>query len=105
MHDHDCRVLVVDDDDDIRESIISLLEDEGIGVAGANNGEAALSYLRASSPPTFILLDLMMPVMDGAEFRAEQVRDGRLAAIPVVVLSGHAHARSVASSMGVAEIM
>src|SRR5262249_19558825 len=105
MHGRDCRVLVVDDDDDIRETIISLLEDEGIGAAGAINGEQALTYLRGTSPPSFILLDLMMPIMDGPQFRAEQVRDGRLAAIPVVVLSGHAHARSMASTMGVAEVM
>ncbi len=98
--------MLIEDDVDIRETITSLLEEEGVAVVTAANGAEALSYLRATSaPPQLILLDLMMPVMDGAQFRAEQVKDGRLAAIPVVVLSGHAYARTLASTLGVAEVM
>jgi len=102
-----CRVLIVEDDPDIRDSIATLLEDEGIAVATATNGAEALMLLRGDrlAPPSVILLDLMMPVMDGEQFRAEQVRDDRIAQIPVVVLSGHAYARSVAQSMNVDDVM
>lgn len=82
-------VLVVDDDEDIRESLCALLEDEGHRVAQAANGMEALGYLRENLPalPCVILLDLMMPVMDGATFRAEQLRDPALREIPVVVIT------------------
>src|SRR6185436_16404183 len=82
-------VLVVDDDADIRETIAGVLEDEGYGVAGAKNGQEALTWLRApgSPRPQLILLELMMPVMSGPEFRAAQEADPSLHAIPVVIVS------------------
>ena len=87
----DCQrmVLVVDDDASIRESLADLLGDEGYRVATAANGAEALSLLRppARLRPCVILLDLMMPVMNGQEFYAEQQRDPALAVIPVVVIS------------------
>ncbi len=94
-------VLIVDDDDDIRETITIVLEDEGYSVASAANGEEALAYLRAgtTSLPQLILLDLMMPVMDGIEFRAEQQKDPRLAAIPVVVITASGNATARAKTM------
>jgi CheY-like chemotaxis protein len=81
-------VLLVEDDDDIRHTIASILEDEGFDVASAADGDDALRYLRrCTETPRLILLDLMMPVMDGWAFRAAQLEDARLAKIPVVVLS------------------
>lgn len=81
-------VLIVDDDAAIREALILALEDEGYQVQSANNGRDALDRLRRSPrKPDLILLDLMMPVMSGWDFRREQERDPELAAIPVVVLS------------------
>ena len=74
----DCAgVLVVEDDVDILRAIVQVLEDEGHAVRGAENGRVALAALRApgARPPCVILLDLMMPVMDGWAFRAEQLRD------------------------------
>ncbi len=86
------RVLVVDDDADIREGLRDILEDEGHDVAEARNGQDALARLRALVPaPDLILLDLMMPVMDGLEFRRQQLLDPALAGIPVVVLSADGH--------------
>lgn len=81
-------VLVVDDDVAIREALEAVLEDEGYAVQGAANGREALKILRSGTgAPAVILLDLMMPVMNGWEFRAEQQGDPNLAPIPVVVLS------------------
>lgn len=64
-----------------------LLSLEGYRAATAANGREALDYLRRSHVPDLILLDLMMPVMDGWEFRREQERDPTLAGVPVVILS------------------
>jgi CheY-like chemotaxis protein len=85
----DCNlVFVVDDDEGIREVLRDILEAEGYRVATAANGREALAKLRRDAEsPCIILLDLMMPVMDGWAFRGEQTREPALAAIPVVVLS------------------
>ena len=80
-------VMVVDDDDDIRETLIGLLEDEGYRAVGFPTGREALEGLRGGLSPNVILLDLMMPVMDGAEFRRLQLADPELAAIPVILIT------------------
>jgi CheY-like chemotaxis protein len=81
------RILIADDDPDLRESLKVLLELHGHAVDEARNGQEALRQLRASRPPCVILLDLMMPVMDGWQFRQEQLRNPKLARIPVLVIS------------------
>ena len=69
-------ILVVDDDPDIRDSLREVLEDEGYEVACVGNGREALDHLKTANPrPCVILLDLMMPVMDGWQFRKEQKQD------------------------------
>src|SRR5205085_12014163 len=84
------RVLVVEDDHDVREALVEALEASDYHPMAAANGSEALQRLRSGSePPCVILLDVMMPVMDGREFREEQRRDPALAEIPVVVLSAH----------------
>lgn len=82
------RVLIVEDEKDIRESLGELLEAEGFVVSQAENGRAALDSLAESTVlPHVILLDLMMPIMDGEQFRREQLADERLAGIPIVIMS------------------
>jgi CheY-like chemotaxis protein len=82
------RILVVDDDPDIRETIVEILEDSGHRAIAAANGNEALARLREEGdPPCLILLDLMMPIMDGRAFRQAQLADPTLAPIPVIVLS------------------
>jgi CheY-like chemotaxis protein len=80
-------VLIVEDDADLRDMMAQLLAIEGYKAEAVPNGRAALDYLRRGDFPEVILLDLMMPVMDGWEFRRRQREDPRLADVPVVVLS------------------
>ena len=80
-------IMVVDDDDDIRETLAGLLEDEGYHVAAFSTGQDALAALKRGVDPRVILLDLMMPLMDGAEFRREQLADPALKQIPVVLIT------------------
>ena len=81
-------VLVVDDDDAIREALCELLEDAGFATVGARHGLEALKILAAmATTPTFILLDLMMPVMDGWAFCRSRWRSQTLRQIPVILIS------------------
>jgi CheY-like chemotaxis protein len=81
-------VLLVEDDPDLREVIAEILSEDLFPVVQAAQGAEALEILRTSTElPGMILLDLMMPVMSGGQFRAVQREDPRLAAIPVVVMS------------------
>jgi CheY-like chemotaxis protein len=82
-----CPVLIVEDDADLRDMMAQLLLLEGYGTAAVANGREALEYLRTSTPPEVILLDLMMPVMDGWEFRRQQQAEPPLKDVPVVVLT------------------
>ena len=97
-----CSILVVDDDPDILETTRFVLECAGYRVSTAANGTEALTRLHAEAAPCVILLDLMMPVMNGWEFRAEQARDPGLAAIPVIVVTGAGKAAPEAVSLGAA---
>jgi CheY-like chemotaxis protein len=81
------RVLIVEDDRDIREELTSLLEENDYCVLVADHGRHALDVMRAGNRPDAIILDLMMPVMDGWEFREHQKNDPELAPIPVIVTS------------------
>jgi CheY-like chemotaxis protein len=82
-------VLVVDDAAIIRDATVALLASEGYDAVAVNNGREALSLLEQGTVrPSLILLDLAMPVMDGFAFRAAQMCDSTLAAIPVIVMSG-----------------
>lgn len=94
-------VLVVEDDFDSREMLRILLESEGYPVLSAADGREALQQLSAASP-CLIILDLMMPGMNGWEFRAAQTQNPALAHIPVVVVSADGNVKDKATSLGVA---
>jgi CheY-like chemotaxis protein len=81
-------VLLVDDDEDVLDSVRELLVSHGYVVAEARDGRQALDYLRDNPPPFLILLDLVMPRMDGWEFLVRKAQDEKLAALPVVITSG-----------------
>ena len=80
-------VLVVEDDAAIRVSLRDALEDGGFPVRAAANGQEALEVLASFGPAAVVLLDLMMPVMDGETFRRRQLADPQLADIPVVIMT------------------
>jgi CheY-like chemotaxis protein len=80
-------VLVVDDDPDLLEVTSFALENEGFGIETARHGEEALRRLRVGKPPAVVLLDLMMPVMNGWQFLEEVAKVPSLKAIPIVVLT------------------
>jgi CheY-like chemotaxis protein len=94
------RLLIVEDDHDVREALIGLLVTLGWDCEGAVHGSDALRKLdERTEPPCLILLDLMMPVLDGRGFREEQLRRPELAGIPVVVISAFGHGEQAAKSM------
>ena len=100
------RVLVVDDDNEIRETMVELLTDEGYEAVGACDGFEALAKLRAPEDRWgLVLLDLMMPNMDGRTFRAEQLMDPTIAPIPVVIVSAMTDVAAAAEELGVAAHM
>jgi CheY-like chemotaxis protein len=93
------RILVVEDDAATRDALSLILSAQGFDVQGAANGQEALALLRSGPHPDLILLDLMMPIMDGWQFRREQTRDPTLSAIPVVVLSADGNVQPKAAAL------
>jgi CheY-like chemotaxis protein len=83
------RILVIDDDSDLRETLQMLLEQSGFLVTTAPNGRAALEALRSGARPGLILLDLMMPDMNGWQFLEALRADPSLASIPTVIMTAH----------------
>jgi CheY-like chemotaxis protein len=80
-------ILLVEDDQDVREAIQQALEFEGYQVRTARHGDEALQALRTGTRPALILLDLMMPVMDGWEFLKRRAEQPELTGTPVIVFS------------------
>jgi CheY-like chemotaxis protein len=97
---HRCSVLVIDDDGDVCEMLRVALTADGYDVATVANGREALVYLRSHAETCLIVLDLMLPQMDGTHFRMAQLRDRSLAWIPLVVMSGGVDAGRRARELG-----
>ncbi len=81
------HILVIDDDDDLRETLLLLLGDSGYAVSAVASGQAALDQLKAGAKPSLILLDLMMPEMNGWQFLERARADSILDSIPVVIMT------------------
>ncbi len=99
---HPC-VLLVEDDDAVREAVAEVMGDDGLPVVEAANGKAAVELLeRLDEPPCCIVLDLMMPVMDGFELcRWLGSQSERLRSVPVVLLSASPRLQEAASALHV----
>jgi CheY-like chemotaxis protein len=93
-------VLVVEDDPDVREALVVVLRDAGYGIRAAVNGFDAIEALRRGPRPSAILLDLMMPGMNGYEFREEQRADPAIAGIPVIVITATRWTERAAHQLG-----
>lgn len=98
-------ILVVDDNPELRELIMLVLEAEGYTVTGAEDGAVGLTRLRSLPHPDLVLLDLLMPVVDGREFRKAQLGDPAVASIPVVILSGDAEVGKHAAALRAADCL
>jgi CheY-like chemotaxis protein len=94
------QILIVDDDPDLGELLGEVLRTQGYRTALARNGREALALLKREHDACLVLLDLMMPVMNGWEFRAEQLRDPSIASIPVVAFSGDVNVERKAAALG-----
>jgi CheY-like chemotaxis protein len=92
-------VLIVEDDEDLRENLALLLALKGYQVETAHHGQHALERIEELGPPCLIILDLMMPVMDGWQLRARLLTDPTLASVPVVLLSGVADVNRAAKAL------
>lgn len=97
------RVLVIDDDPDIRALLVSVLADDGYDAAAAANGREALDILDRWSAD-LVVLDLMMPVMDGWTF-ARRMREGQRSDVPIVILSAATDLKRHAASIGAAGVI
>jgi len=87
LTDHDAPVLIVEDHQDTRDALVAILSAHGYSAASVADGLDALAYLRGGGTASLIILDLYMPRMDGYAFRAAQLADPHLAAIPVVIFT------------------
>jgi CheY-like chemotaxis protein len=92
-------ILLVEDDLEIRAALSAILRNEGYAVTCAADGRDALDQLEQGTRPEVILLDLMMPVMGGVEFRLRQLQDPRFARIPVIVLTADGRYREAGESL------
>lgn len=93
-------VLLIDDNEDVRVSMKTLLEIEGYGVVAACEGEEALTFLREGLDPCVILLDMLMPGKDGLQFRTEQLADPVFSTIPTIAYSANPGLESKAVLLG-----
>jgi CheY-like chemotaxis protein len=98
-------VLVVDDDDLVRDTMVELLKDYGCGAKGAKNGFEALELLLTTDHTCLIFLDLVMPLMDGSAFREEQLKRSELRHIPVVLMSAFGNLQNQSKQMQVDEYL
>jgi CheY-like chemotaxis protein len=97
-------VLIVEDDTDCRIMLATLLTFAGFEVVTASNGAEGLTVARRHHP-CLVLLDYMMPIMDGQQFRREQLADPSLAAIPIVLVSAKHDSKEVAHQLGAVDVI
>lgn len=103
---HEDAILIVEDDDDIREALTAFLEAAGYSVIEAKDGGEALRMLRSTRQRfCLVLLDLFMPAMNGWQFRAEQLGDPAIADVPVVIVSADRSAPQKAADLGAVDCM
>ncbi len=98
-------VLVVDDDAEIRQALTDVLEDEQYSVVCAANGREALDLVDDGLCPEVILLDVMMPVMDGWHFLSARLRHPQLVEIPIIIISAGMEAMHEARKVGVFDVV
>lgn len=96
------HILLIDDEPDLRECIAELLEGEGYKVTQAENGKAGLEMLKSGELPKIIVLDYMMPVMDGKTFCETAAKDDRVSKIPIILLTAANVPEDISGTMNIA---
>jgi CheY-like chemotaxis protein len=99
------RILVVEDNFILSETLSTLLGADGYRVCAASDGQEALERLRGKDRPALVILDLMMPIKDGFAFLKERRQQSELADIPVIVVSAADDLQEQATALGVAEYL
>jgi CheY-like chemotaxis protein len=92
MREHRGSVLIVEDDEDIRAAMAELLESEGFDISVASNGQEGLEVLNQMVPPCLVLLDLMMPVMNGEDFLRHVRQNPALNIVPIIIVTASGQA-------------
>ena len=99
-------ILIIEDDDDVSESLTQMLQEEGHRVVSFGDARLALDYLRQKSVlPKLIFLDFLMPHMDGWQFLAERRKDARISEVPVVGISGSEHVHEQLLSQSLTQLL
>jgi CheY-like chemotaxis protein len=98
-------ILVIDDDAEIRQALIDVLEDEDYVVRAAANGKEALDLVTAGHQPDVILLDVMMPVMDGWHFLSARLGHPSLVEVPIIIISAGSDAETEARKVGACQVL
>ena len=98
-------ILIIEDDEGVRDSLAAVLREDGRAVETAEGGAQALRRLRRDPLPTLILLDLMMPDMDGIDFRRAQLAEPRLRDIPVIIISARPDVATQAAELGAEDFL
>lgn len=98
-------ILLVEDEAELREVLVELLQEEGHRVVQAENGKVALEYLRSHPAPDLVLLDFMMPIMDGKKFCEEREKDDVIRLIPVALLTAATISKDTIDKMQVSTVL
>ena len=105
MVEHAHSILLVDDQTESSDAVGLALEHEGVHVRVAHDGEEALTMLQRGFRPCVVVVDLMMPKMDGWEFRQRQLSNPQFSGIPVLIMSGYPNADKAAGTLGVRSVL
>jgi CheY-like chemotaxis protein len=98
-------IMLVEDDPSMQALVRTWLDSEGYGVRTASNGREALALLQEEKKPCVMVVDLNMPVMDGAELRRQQLRTPSVSAIPFILVSADGNAGNIARELGIDEVI
>src|SRR4051812_18486264 len=99
------KILIVEDDQEISSLLKQVLEMESYTIFTKENGVEALDFLKKNAPPDLIIIDLIMPMMDGVEFRKNQLKDPLIASIPVLLMTADSNFSAADAELRAVDIL